>query len=137
MGDIAGPYRAVVEDDRDPERRGRLKVSVPAMGEGSAWAEACLPPVPLAMLAMPVAGSTVWVQFEGGDPTRPVWNGIAWDATMLADHSITSATSVTVRAPVVTVEAAMAQFAGVVRCQTLIADYVVASSYTPGAGNIS
>lgn len=32
--------------------------------------------------------------------------------------------------------AGMAEFAGVVRCTTLIADSVVASSYTPGAGNV-
>ena len=55
---------------------------------------------------------------------------------MLADQTITSPTSVTVRAPVMTVEAGMTRFDGVVRCQTLIAESVVASSYTPGAGNI-
>jgi phage baseplate assembly protein V len=35
----------------------------------------------------------------------------------------------------VEVEAGMAKFAGVVECNTLIATSVVASSYTPGAGN--
>lgn len=34
------------------------------------------------------------------------------------------------------VNAGMAEFSGVVRCGTLIADSVVASSYTPGAGNV-
>ena len=136
MGDSTGPYRAIVEDDRDPERRGRLRVSVPAVGVTAVWADACLPPVPLGMLAMPGVGSTVWVQFEGGDVNRPLWTGITWDTAMLADQTITSPTSVTVRAPVVTVEAGMTRFDGVVRCQTLIAESVVASSYTPGAGNI-
>jgi phage baseplate assembly protein V len=36
----------------------------------------------------------------------------------------------------VVVNAASAEFAGIVRCTTLIADSVVASSYTPGAGNV-
>ncbi len=137
MGRSAGLFRAVVEDDHDPERRGRLRVSVPAAGATAVWAEACLPPVPLGLLALPGVGSTVWVQFESGDRDRPVWTGIAWETAVVADQSITSATSVTVRAPVVNVEAGMARFDGVVRCQTLIAESVVASSYTPGAGNIS
>jgi phage baseplate assembly protein V len=34
------------------------------------------------------------------------------------------------------VNAATADFSGVVRCDTLIANSVVASSYTPGAGNV-
>jgi uncharacterized protein involved in type VI secretion and phage assembly len=44
--------------------------------------------------------------------------------------------SLTVTAPSVTVNAAMAQFTGAVQCETLIANTVVGTSYTPGAGNI-
>ena len=33
-------------------------------------------------------------------------------------------------------EAGMTSASGVVKCSTLIADSVVAASYTPGAGNI-
>ena len=36
----------------------------------------------------------------------------------------------------VTVDAGMAKFSGVVECDTLVANSVVAASYTPGAGNI-
>lgn len=36
----------------------------------------------------------------------------------------------------VVVNSASTEFAGIVRCTTLIADSVVASSYTPGAGNV-
>ena len=136
MGHSAGPYRAVVDDDRDPLRQGRLKVVVHAVGEGPVWASACLPPMPVGMLAMPGVGSTVWVQFEGGDLNYPVWTGITWDTAMLADQAITSATSVTVRAPMVTVVAGSTDVTGVLKCQTLIADTVIASSYTPGAGNV-
>lgn len=45
-------------------------------------------------------------------------------------------TSVTVRAPSVTVDAPMATFTGTITCQTIIATSVVGASYTPGAGNI-
>jgi len=44
--------------------------------------------------------------------------------------------AVTVTAPQVTVNAAMAQFSGAIQCDTLIANTVMGTSYTPGAGNI-
>lgn len=136
MARSRGVYRAVVDDDRDPLLRGRLRVSVPEIGVGSLWAEACLPPMPLVLLALPPAGSTVWVQFEDGDRTRPVWTGLAWETAQAANPTVTSPTSLRVRAPVVTVEAGSTEFAGVVKCQTLIAEVVVATTYTPGAGNV-
>ena len=46
------------------------------------------------------------------------------------------ATKVHLSAGNVTVDTGMARFSGVVQCDTLIANSVVASSYTPGAGNI-
>lgn len=49
---------------------------------------------------------------------------------------ITAASSLTVTAPSVTVNSAMSTFSGVLQCQTLIATTVVASTYTPGAGNV-
>lgn len=137
MGRSRDVYRAVVDENHDPLQRGRLQVSVPSVGVSSVWAEACLPPVPLVLLALPEAGSTVWVQFEEGDRSRPVWTGVIWDTAAAANEAITSAASIKVRAPLVTVEAGSTEFAGVVKCTTLIAEAVISSSYTPGSGNIS
>ena len=36
----------------------------------------------------------------------------------------------------ITVNAGMSKFSGVVQCDTIIANSVVGASYTPGAGNI-
>jgi hypothetical protein len=36
----------------------------------------------------------------------------------------------------VNVDAAMAKFSGVVKCEVLLATTVVGTTYTPGAGNI-
>jgi hypothetical protein len=47
-----------------------------------------------------------------------------------------NASMVEIAAGMVAVNAGMASFSGIVKAQTLIADSVVASSYTPGAGNI-
>jgi len=49
---------------------------------------------------------------------------------------VTAASEVDVTAPMVNVSASMSQFSGVVQCDTLIATTVVASTYTPGAGNV-
>ena len=46
------------------------------------------------------------------------------------------ASTVEVSAGMVTVDAAMAKFSGVVKCETLISTSVISTSYTPGAGNI-
>jgi hypothetical protein len=46
------------------------------------------------------------------------------------------AAQVEVTAGMVKVDAAMSKFSGVVKCDTLISNAVVSSSYTPGAGNI-
>jgi uncharacterized protein involved in type VI secretion and phage assembly len=53
-----------------------------------------------------------------------------------AQVQVTAATSMTVTAPQLTVDAAMATFSGMVQCQTLQATTVVATTYTPGAGNV-
>jgi phage baseplate assembly protein gpV len=46
------------------------------------------------------------------------------------------AAQVKVSAGIVEVESGMSKFSGVVKCDTLISNSVVSSSYTPGAGNI-
>lgn len=46
------------------------------------------------------------------------------------------ATTVEITASLVTVNAGMSQFSGVVQADTIITNSVISSSYTPGAGNI-
>ncbi len=53
-----------------------------------------------------------------------------------AQVQITAASSVTITAPSVTVNAAMSTFSGMVQCQTLIATTVDSTTYTLGAGNV-
>jgi hypothetical protein len=47
-----------------------------------------------------------------------------------------NAATVEVSAGMVTVNAGMSKFSGVVQCDTLISNSVVSASYTPGAGNV-
>lgn len=53
-----------------------------------------------------------------------------------AQVQVTAASSMTVTAPLLTVNSAMSTFSGVVQCQVMQATTVVGSTYTPGAGNV-
>ncbi|MFZ9615376.1 MAG: phage baseplate assembly protein V [Fluviibacter sp.] len=71
-----GVYKATVVDNNDPESRNRLSVSVPQVGGADIfeWAEACFPPTIFPIV--PDLQSNVWVMFESGDPSYPVWIGV-------------------------------------------------------------
>ncbi|HSL55540.1 MAG TPA: phage baseplate assembly protein V [Pyrinomonadaceae bacterium] len=57
--------------------------------------------------------------------------------TITAAAKVTiNASQVAVSAGMVTVDAAMSKFSGVVQCDTMISNSVISASYTPGAGNI-
>jgi hypothetical protein len=47
------------------------------------------------------------------------------------------ANKIAASASVVTVDAGMARFSGVLKCDTLITNTVIAATYTPGAGNVA
>jgi uncharacterized protein involved in type VI secretion and phage assembly len=53
-----------------------------------------------------------------------------------AQVQVTAASSMSITAPQLSVNAAMATFSGVVQCQVMQATTVVATTYTPGAGNV-
>jgi len=76
-----GKFRGVVVDNVDPEAIGRVKVAVRAvLGETSAWAMPCVPytPMPPSDLMLPEIGTQVWVEFENGNPSYPIWSGRFW-----------------------------------------------------------
>jgi len=77
-----GVYRATVVDNVDPLQTGRLLLIVPDVGSviPSTWAMPCVPFAGKQMGAfmIPQIGSGVFVQFEAGDPDKPVWMGGWW-----------------------------------------------------------
>lgn len=82
MTQYFGKYRGKVEDNVDPLMQGRIMVSVAAVTGGGTlnWA---MPSVPFAgngvgFWAIPPNGANVWVEYEGGDPDRPIWSGCFW-----------------------------------------------------------
>jgi hypothetical protein len=77
-----GKYRGIVLLNVDPEFRGRITCMVPdVLGVlPSNWCEAC-PPLagptgpPMGVYMVPPIGAGVWVEFEQGDPGKPIWSG--------------------------------------------------------------
>jgi uncharacterized protein involved in type VI secretion and phage assembly len=78
-----GKFRGVVNDNDDPDKRGRVKVKVPALlgDQTTDWALPSFPCGGLAdtgWFAVPQVGAQVWVEFEGGDINYPIWTGTFW-----------------------------------------------------------
>lgn len=83
-----GLYRGSVTDNNDPERRGRLKVLVPqVLGMSEVWAMPCVPYAgpQRGLYLMPEIGTGLWLQFEAGDPSFPVWVGMFWNEGDIAE----------------------------------------------------
>lgn len=79
-----GKYRGVVRDIDDPNGLGRIKAQVPAIygDQDAPWA---LPALPFAgaqhgLALIPEVGDMVWIEFEAGDISHPIWTGCFWNA---------------------------------------------------------
>ena len=77
-----GKYRGIVSDSNDPKNLGRIRARVPEiLGDVvSGWA---LPAAPysgdgMGVYLIPEAGTGVWIEFEAGDVSRPIWSGCWW-----------------------------------------------------------
>lgn len=77
------------------------------------------------------------IQFNDSNQTsiRIDSSGVTINAPT-AQVQVTAASSMTINAPQLNVNAAMSTFSGIVQCQVMQATTVVATTYTPGAGNV-
>jgi uncharacterized protein involved in type VI secretion and phage assembly len=77
-----GKYRATVLNNLDSQQQGRIQVQ---LGDHygtfpSTWA---MPAFPFAgkgngVVMLPQIASSVWIEFEAGDPDYPIWTGAFW-----------------------------------------------------------
>lgn len=86
-----GKYRGIVSDNQDPKNQGRLRARVPeVLGEvETGWA---LPVAPYAgdgegLFTVPPVGAGVWIEFEAGDPSCPIWSGCWWGGGQVPDQA--------------------------------------------------
>lgn len=82
MKQYFGKYRGQVATNLDPMMQGRIQIKCPAvLGDGQlSWAMPCMPMAgsQMGFYALPIADSNIWVEFEGGDPNKPIWSGCFW-----------------------------------------------------------
>jgi hypothetical protein len=84
---LFGKHRGLVSANDDPLKQGRVRARVPEVLQDveSGWA---LPAVPYAgdgvgAFTIPPVGAGVWIEFEAGDVSRPIWTGCWWAADKL------------------------------------------------------
>jgi hypothetical protein len=76
-----GKYRGKVVNNIDPLMLGRIIPLVPQISEMPlSWATPCVPYAgrQVGLFALPPIGANVWIEFEGGDPNKPIWTGCFW-----------------------------------------------------------
>lgn len=81
-----GKYRGIVTVNVDPLKMGRLQALVPdVLGEvPSTWAMPCVPYAGIVsatfagLYTIPPPGAGVWIEFEAGDTSHPIWSGCYW-----------------------------------------------------------
>jgi uncharacterized protein involved in type VI secretion and phage assembly len=84
-----GKYRGIVDSLGSGAELGLIKALVPeVLGEEvSQWAR---PAVPFAgakhgFVALPEVGDGVWIEFEAGNITQPIWSGFWWGDDEIPD----------------------------------------------------
>ncbi len=78
---VWGKYAGSVVKNQDPEESGRLQVLCPAiLGTAPVWARPCVPYAGpnVGFFMLPPEKANVWIEFEGGDTSRPIWTGCFW-----------------------------------------------------------
>lgn len=80
---IYGKYRAIVTDVNDLTKLGKVKVQCKELfGTNEYWASPCFNPNEI---RIPQKGDLVWIEFEGGVQTKPVWTGVFYTKEKLVE----------------------------------------------------
>jgi uncharacterized protein involved in type VI secretion and phage assembly len=76
-----GKYKGTVTELEDGGRF-RIKAKVPAvLGDTpTGWCDPCVPYAgdQVGFAFLPEVGAGVWIEFEGGETSRPIWSGCYW-----------------------------------------------------------
>jgi uncharacterized protein involved in type VI secretion and phage assembly len=77
-----GKYRGVVTQVDGKTMRLKAKVQSVLLQQETGWAMPCVPYAgpQVGIAFLPEVGSGVWIEFEGGDVSFPIWTGCYWRA---------------------------------------------------------
>jgi hypothetical protein len=84
---LYGKFQGSVFDNNDSEGLGRLRAYVKSvLGDvPTGWAKPCVPYAgpTSGFYSLPPVGAGVWIEFEGGDVSLPIWAGCFWGTAEL------------------------------------------------------
>src|SRR5262245_5611405 len=85
-----GKYRGTVDKVEEGDDLGIISVKVPDVFGPDFVVERVRPCSPFAgkghgLVAIPESGDGVWVEFEAGKPSRPIWTGFWWADNEMPD----------------------------------------------------
>ena len=90
LGRYYSRYRAVVINNNDPNNINRLLVNIPGVQGGiKVWARSGSFNGSIKSgfrYLTPLVGEIVWVEFEGGDPMKPIWHYHTWGVDEVPDE---------------------------------------------------
>src|SRR5579884_1425118 len=92
-----GKYRGKVLDNIDPLFLGRIIAIVPAVSDlPLTWAMPCTPYAgeQVGFYAIPPIDANVWIEFEAGDPNKPIWVGCFWEEGQVPAEALPPGTTV-------------------------------------------
>jgi uncharacterized protein involved in type VI secretion and phage assembly len=75
-----GKYRGTVTQVDAPTMRIKAKIPSVLADQESGWCVACVPYAgkDVGFAFLPEEGAGVWIEFEGGDVSYPIWTGCYW-----------------------------------------------------------
>src|SRR2546425_2473761 len=96
-----GKYRGTVTQVDAPTMRIKAKIPSVLAGQESGWCVACVPYAgkQVGIAFLPEVGSGVWIEFEGGDVSYPVWVGCYWRTSELPSDVAPNVKVITTVAP--------------------------------------
>lgn len=88
-----GVYRGTVTNNKDPLKKRRVCMTVPQVlgSQATDWAWGM--ESANTKFDVPAIGQGVWVMFEGGDPSFPIWSGTFGKTQGAAKHGLIKATT--------------------------------------------
>lgn len=86
-----GKYRGRVTTNQDPKNLGRLRARVPEVlgDKETGWALPCVPYTGKGsgVYTVPEPEAGVWIEFEAGDVSRPIWTGCWWGEEQVPENN--------------------------------------------------